>query len=328
MGLVESIFGGVIHRLLMPTQVPAWYADKPCLPDAHSDSLLLLGRITLQVRDLEAARRFYVGAMGFHEAESTGKELRLLAGASELRLRETSDPQAWPGHIYVWVRETTVVLGRCRELEQSSGAELVEDVHNVTAAESADALELKDPDGNCFLVNKAPRDFEGKLRKSLGEGELPGSDVLAIVEALHLVPPGVALQVAKFYRKVLGAAVSSKDDGWAVHFAPSKAMRQTMCFMDDADTAIAMESTHEVCIYMPTEERFKEVFDQCAAAGVLADGAAWAAVSEAGEFTIPQCFDPDSKAAALELETVVRSPSHEGCRLVTSGQNGAAQAKA
>lgn len=308
--------------MLMPKAVPSWYADKPCLPDAHSDSLLLMGHVGLQVSDLEASRRFYVGALGLVEVRSDGKALEMSAGLSGITLRRSSDAKAWPGHLYVWVRDTKAVLQRVEALGKELGQDFVEDVHDVSADGAADALELRDADGNRFMVNKAPRGYEDGLRRSIRGGEAPEGEMLAVVEAFHLVPPGVSMQVARFYRKFFGAAVTTKGEGWAVHFAPSQAFRQTLCFVDDEEEVISMESAHEICVYVAEEARFKAVFDRCADAGILQGDSAWAAALKAQEFRVSQCFDPESAASALEFETLVRLSSHDDCRLAEPGAVG------
>lgn len=63
------------------------------------------------------------------------------------------------------------------------GQDFVEDVHDVSADGAADALELRDADGNRFMVNKAPRGYEDGLRRSIRGGEAPEGEMLAVVEA-------------------------------------------------------------------------------------------------------------------------------------------------
>lgn len=330
MGIVESIFGNVLYKLLMPKEVPDWYNDRRKLkfPEAPPDSLLLLGDVVLYTSNAEAARQFYFEALGGGVSPAEAKlPLHIPAGASQIRLLESGDetPRVWPGHVYLWVDDIYATLERCKALQAKLGLTLVEDVHNITALDTVDALELRDPDGNAFLVNQAPKDIGAKMKKlgtcATASTETP--NVLALIEAVHTVPPGAAPALARFYRHFLGAAVSKKKEGAAVHFSAGRALRQTLLFAEEepeegADEAASVASfastslpgISTVYVYLPSKESFDTALEKCREADIL-DGE-----PSAHEFRMRRCLDPQTHTAIMEMETIVRLRDHTECPLV------------
>lgn len=335
MGAVESSAGGLLQRLLMPApgEAEVFGRGSRDFPEAHADSLLLLGHVRLAVPDAEAARRFYVEGLGARLRPSGGGPLSVAAGPSALQL-PASAPEGggpgttWPGQLYVWVEDIRKTLSDCQDLANRLSKqvdEIVEEVHRVTAEDAVDALLIRDPvGGNLFLVNQAPAKLVEKMRclgRDDGE-ESTAPNLLAIVDAAHAVPQGRAAAAARFYSHFLGAAVTKRDGGYcsgpgySVHFSFGDRLRQTLTFLEEADDNDAGQAEPpqgicEVCLYMPSEERFQAAFTRCAAAG-LVDGPnqTWEAVNEAREFTVSRCYDPGTQTDAIELGHVIRHPQH------------------
>mmetsp|Transcript_36237 Transcript_36237/g.91209 ORF Transcript_36237/g.91209 Transcript_36237/m.91209 type:complete len:346 (-) Transcript_36237:106-1143(-) len=339
MGIMESTLGNLIYKLLMPKEVPDWYSDgrKLTFPQAPPDSLLLLGDVILYTSNLEAAGQFYFEALGGGAIPKEAKlPLHVPAGSSRIRLLPgdtgEAEPRVWPGHIYLWVADIRAALERCQALQAKLGVTLVEDVHNIIAADTVDAVELTDPDGNSILLNQAPKGFREKMSKY---GSCPGAaeqtpNVLALIEAVHAVPPGAAPSLARFYRHFFGAAVSTKQGGWAVHFSAGRALRQTLLFVESAEAndeapPLSSAGVSTIFVYLPSEEKFAAAYEKCREAGLLlgeeagasAEGAAAEAAraKAAGEFRVRRCLDPQTQKVALEMETVIRLRDHVDCPL-------------
>jgi len=328
MGAVESRVGSVLHWLLEPKEAPAWVAGsggRTTFPPAPPGSLLLLGHVGFAVPDVEAARRFCVECLGGQEQPrketQAQKEVRIGAGASEIRLLPAADAAAaaWPGHLYVWVADIQRTLEGCRALEKQLGVELVQEVHHITSSDAVDALLLRDPcQLNSFVVNQAPKGLAARIRTIGGASAAPAEgaarpNLLGVIEAVHTVPAGVAVSLARFYSHFLSAAVTQKQGGWAVHFSLGKALRQTLLFAEAEEAAPEPQAAElpEVCVYLPSAEDFEAAFQRCSEAGLLQG--TWEKAQKTCEFRFQRCQDPETGSAALELKHVVRSPEHPDC---------------
>merc|ERR1712150_88990 len=203
------------------------------------------------------------------------------------------------------------------ELEAKLGVALVRKVHNVTAETAVDCLELSDPDGNAFVLNQAHPGFPAKMERiGVKLGLSPTPNLLALVEAVHFVPPGATMGLSKFFHNILGAFVAPKERGWAVHFQPSRALRQMLTFADDdAERDAPTPGVGSVCIYMPSEGKFREAFDKCTEYGLHETDGSWEEAQRTREFRVRKCFDPSTQKVALEFECVIRAPDHEGSRI-------------
>lgn len=321
----------------MPKEVPDWFnGRKLTFPQAPPNSLRLLGHVVLEASDLARSGQFFIEVLGGGSASACppggASEFRLQAGASEIKVVAAqggagAEVRTWPGHVYLWVQDIRATLDRCRALEKKLGVKLVEEEHNITAADIVDAIVLQDPDGNRFVVNQAPKGFVDRIsRLGVVPSSGPSPNVLALIEAVHSVPPGGAPAMARFCHHYFGAPVSPKDAGWAVHFSPGRALRQTLCFVDDAglDAIDENESTastdsplmSSVCMYMPSKETFRKCFEKCEADGIVDDSAGgWEEVERSGEFRVRRCMDPKTHKVVMELECVVRAPDHSACLL-------------
>lgn len=354
MGAVESRLGNVIQGLLMPKEAPDWYAGsrrKTAFPDGPTDTLMLLGSFCLDVPDIDAARQFYIGALGAGtasagaEAAGGGDCVVARAGATEFRLRGGAGGEkvggsaapptgVWPGHWYVWVADIRRTLEACEALGKKLGCQIVEDVHHVTSDDSIDVLVLQDPTGqNRFVVNQAPKGLVGKMRSLVGVAEdaADAPNLLGVIEAMHLVPSGRSPAVARFYQHFLGGAAVKKEGGYAVHFSAGEALRQTLYFLEEESHPVGGEGEAgagqltpcAVCMYMPSSKGFREAFERCSQAGILDEQpGGWEAAAKSCEFRVPRCTDPAGKQVVLELSHLIRSPEHPECPVKVSAVEG------
>mmetsp|Transcript_102415 Transcript_102415/g.330360 ORF Transcript_102415/g.330360 Transcript_102415/m.330360 type:complete len:361 (-) Transcript_102415:81-1163(-) len=347
---VGSVLHWLLEPKEAPAWV-AGSGGRTTFPPAPPGSLLLLGHVGFAVPDVEAARRFCVECLGGQEQPrketQAQKEVRIgaassptatstrstcsssvaprrwtsPAGASEIRLLPAADAAAaaWPGHLYVWVADIQRTLEGCRALEKQLGVELVQEVHHITSSDAVDALLLRDPcQLNSFVVNQAPKGLAARIRTIGGASAAPAEgaarpNLLGVIEAVHTVPAGVAVSLARFYSHFLSAAVTQKQGGWAVHFSLGKALRQTLLFAEAEEAAPEPQAAElpEVCVYLPSAEDFEAAFQRCSEAGLLQG--TWEKAQKTCEFRFQRCQDPETGSAALELKHVVRSPEHPDC---------------
>jgi len=278
---------------------------------------------------------------------SDAAQLIVGVGASQLALQKraymgpaSSDSKtpriapAWPGHFYIWTNNTRRMLEKCRALQKLMGEKddeegsIVQETHHLTSDDSCDALELQCPFGlNRFAVNQAPGPLAKKMLKLTGiESEAGHAGLLGLIEVVHLVPPGAALKVAKFYTQALAAPVSPHEpSGWAVHFTAGASLRQTLVFQDDEDfykskgedltKADVLKDANggneddavcELCLYLPSHQKFADALSQCTGMGIISGQRPF-------EFRFRKVMDPTTQELALELEHIIRSPDHPCC---------------
>lgn len=331
MGLVESVIsfaeglvGKIMHALLMPRAAPDWYAGSrrvKAFPEPPSESLLLLGHVTLKTADIEAARQFFLEGLGASELpKAHGNSAEVFAiGAFQVRLVTAKSVtaerlcEAWPGHFYVWVENTRRTLSACQKVERKLGVSMVEQIHSVTGEHNVDALELQDPTSSCRLVvNEAPVGGMIDTMRSVLPAHSKASCAVAVINLVHLVPVGTAAGVARFYSHFLGAATSAKKEGFGVDFSLGPALHQTLTFVEDesVDAQPRGEELPEVCMYVRSTEHLRRAFDKCHEAGFVEGAATWEDARKAGEFRFSRCPDPASDRVVLELRHIVRSPEH------------------
>mmetsp|Transcript_52380 Transcript_52380/g.135175 ORF Transcript_52380/g.135175 Transcript_52380/m.135175 type:complete len:355 (-) Transcript_52380:766-1830(-) len=339
MGIIESTLGNAMQRMLMPTEVPDWYAGgrrKTAFPEGPANSLLLIGHFGLQVPDSETARQFYIDALGAgtRKLEAVQDSIIAAAGATEFRLRggaggatvggcEAEPASVWPGHFYIWVADIRRVHEACEALGTKMGCQIVEDVHHVTSDDTIDVLVLQDPFScNRFVVNQAPKGLVPKMRGLVGVGEdaADAPNLLGVIEVMYLVPSGKSAAAGRFYQHFLGGAAVKKDSGHAVHFSVGDALRQTLFFLEDESHPVGDEgeaaptSPCTVCMYQPSQAKFQEAFKKCEEEGILLDHTGgWEAAEKSWEFRVKRCVDPTTKSVVMELEHIIRSPEHSEC---------------
>jgi len=330
MGQLETKIGNMVHGMLMPKQAPDWYAGgnrMSSFPEAPQDSMLLLGHIKLAVPQTEAARLFYVEGLGGQlHSKDQENQLCISAGASQFRLLGADTPEGaeaqsslaseWPGHFYVWVEDSSKTLDSCLKAQVKLGVEVVKEVHNVTDEHTVDAILLHDPtDTNMFIVNEAPK---GKMVENMRTVfSCCGGNLLGIIDATHLVHTGASAAVARFYQHYLGAAVSKKKEGWGVHFSLGAPLHQTLTFVEDEEVpppscnADETLPVPEICMYLPTKDRFRQAFNRLLSSGLLLGSQLkWEDSEKASEFSFRDCPDPETSTIVLRLTHIIRTTEH------------------
>jgi len=323
--MVENVMGKVVQSLLMPKVAPDWYAGTRRLtefPEAPEDSLLLLGHMTIEVPDVEAAVRFFVEGLDCKEGPEVDGAKVMIFGASQFRLvpksaGRTDLASAWPGHFYVWVEDTKKALAACQKLEKSMGGALIQEVFHLKEEGSADAVLLVDPSGqNNFAVNQAPIGGMSKTMRSVLPGTDKVSNALAVVGATYPIPEGKAGAIVRFYSHFLSGAMTKNKQGYALNFSLGKALHQTLTFVEEEDAQLPGETPGEklpeVCLYVLSMDQLKQVFDKCSEAGILEGSSKWEEVEQACELCFSRCPDPasESKETVLELRHRIRAPNH------------------
>lgn len=311
--MVENVMGKIVQKLLMPKVAPDWYAGTRRLtefPEASAESLLLMAFVTLEVPDMEVAMDFFIGLGGKEGTEVDGARV-VQIGASQLRLVPSrSDLAAWPGQFYIWVEDSKATLSSCQAFEKSSGSEVIQEVHHIKEEGAADAIILHDPAGqNLFVVNQAPVGGMAKTMRSILPGTDKVSNALALLGLTYPIAEGQAGGVVRFYSHFLGASVSKTKQGYAVDFSLSKALHQTLTFVEDGDVPTPGEKLAEVCLYVVSMEKLKTAYEKCSEAGLVE--ATWEEVENSREFSFSRCPDPTDQKIVLELRHRLRAPEHK-----------------
>lgn len=327
MGAIESKVGNLVQRLLMPQEAPAHFQSFNHFPEAPAGSLLLLAHIALEAHD--GTQPFYAEGLGNGCSEdrkgNVGPYLCVHAGVTQLHLYPSGQPQRlaqiWPGHIYCWADDISALHDGCQSVCPSA----IEEVHRFTDEKAIDALVLQDPEAmNQFVINQAPRGGCLELIKGLGS-QLPGrktGNLLAILDATHLIAPGTGEALKRCYEHFLGSAVSWKKGGYALNFSLGHALQQTLTFIEDSSVPLVAQDqlgkahVPEICIYMASLDAFRTAFERCADAGLLCGtSGSWSDVEKASEFRFSSCLDPETREVVLELRHVVRVAQHANCPL-------------
>jgi catechol 2,3-dioxygenase-like lactoylglutathione lyase family enzyme len=97
-------------------------------------------KVWYQVRDLDAARAFYVGTLGFEEAGAEGGWVRLVRGPMEIGISE-GEPNDEGGVATIDVEDAKAEAQRLREAGVEVG--VVVELHGQMRL-----LDVFDPDGN------------------------------------------------------------------------------------------------------------------------------------------------------------------------------------
>jgi len=300
--------------------------------------MLVIGHVSLEVPDLEVARLFYLEGLGggLGLKGEPGKELRVNIGASQFRLRSVTAAvdgrpgQAWPGQFYLWVADISRTLDACRALGERLGVDLVEEALYNKSEAWPDVLVLRDPAGaNRFVVNAAPKALVEQMRAHNAElsagPEAP--NLLGLIDVMFTVPRDSISAVARFYARILGAGLTKKPEGYAVHFSLGESLRQTLSLAEEeeeAPTEAGEDAAHlcgcELCIYTASNEKFQQAFMRCHESGLVEMACGWEEAQKALEFRTRRCCDPGQKgsATAPELVHLVRSPDHPECPLSPS----------
>ncbi|CAJ1351367.1 unnamed protein product [Effrenium voratum] len=305
--MMENVMGKVMQSLLMPKVAPDWFAGTRRLtefPQAPAESLLLLGFVTLQVPDVEAAMRFFVKGLGAKEGPEVGGAKTVCLGASQLRLRPGGDA-VWPGNFYLWVEDSRKALSSCEELDKSGGS-CIQEVFHIKDQSAADAILLQDPVGNSFVVNQAPVGGMAKTMRSVLPGTDQVSNALAVVGITYPIAAGKAGSVVRFYSHFLDAAMSKNKQGYVLNFSLGKALHQTLTFVEEEEAP--EPGPLEVCIYVVSMDHLKQAFEKCSEAGIT-DGS-WEDAEKACEFSFSRCVEPASQETVLELRHLIRAPQH------------------
>ncbi|CAE7031769.1 unnamed protein product [Symbiodinium natans] len=326
--MVENVMGKLVQSLLMPKVAPDWYAGTRRLtqfPEAPEESLLLLGHVSIEVADVEAAMRFFTEALDCKEGPEVDGAKVVLLGASQIRLvpasaerKDTPSAAAWPGQFYLWVEDSKKALAACQKLETSIGGALVQEVFHLKEDASADVILLLDPSGqNNFAVNQAPIGGMSKTMRSVLPGTDKVSNALALIGATYPIPEGKAGAVVRFYSHFLSGAMTKSKQGYALNFSLGKALHQTLTFVEEEDVQMpgdtpSGEKLPEVCLYVLSLAQLKQVFDKCAEAGILEGASTWEEVEKSSELCFSRCPDPASepRETVLELRHRIRAPSH------------------
>lgn len=323
--MVENVMGKLVQGLLMPKVAPDWYAGTRRLtefPEAPDESLLLLGHLTIEVAEVEAAMRFFLEALDCKEGPEVDGAKVVVLGASQIRLvpasaGRTDLASVWPGQFYLWVEDSKKALAACQKLEMSMGGVLVQEVFHLKEEGSADAILLVDPSGqNNLAVNQAPIGGMSKTMRSVLPGTDKASNTLALIGATYPIPAGKAGSVVRFYAHFLSGAMTKNKQGYALNFSLGKALHQTLTFVEDDEAQMPGETPSEklpeVCLYVLSLAELKKVFDKCAEAGILEGASTWEEVEKKSELCFSRCPDPasESKEVVLELRHRIRAPSH------------------
>mmetsp|Transcript_65548 Transcript_65548/g.211416 ORF Transcript_65548/g.211416 Transcript_65548/m.211416 type:complete len:333 (-) Transcript_65548:486-1484(-) len=293
----------------------SYAAERRGFGEPEPEGLLLVGHVSLRTTDLALTRSFFVDALG---AQLCGKaassdEVSFGAGASRFVLSPSPDARRWPGRFCVWVEDIQRTWDACRVFGEQRGSKIIKQAMCCEDDRKVDALLLQEPAcGNLFLVNQAPKGHSLKARWTGAPGVGPENpqSLLSIMDVLRYVPQGVAPAVARFYKHFLMASAAVTDSGCRVHLAYGQTLRQTLTFKEDPSWhAEPVSEGSQVCIYLPTEAKFRIAFAKAFKAGIVcAPEGGWPAAEELGEFRIRSCVDPASESMVLELEHVIRSP--------------------
>jgi len=141
--------------------------------------------------------------------------------------------------------------------------------------------------------------------------------------------------IAKFYKEVLGAAVSEDDGSCKVYFSPGETLTQTLHFQEDEELASDQDDSHvhqeeampQICIYMPSEAKFQSAASTGISENALKDSSSPNKVTN--EFHLSGCI-PEKDAGnasthpVIAMRHIVRSPSHPQCPIeeqAADGQN-------
>jgi len=348
MGGIESKCGTLLHGLLMPKVADADYAGSrriTSFPDPPVGSLLLLSSIALRVAPgaVEASRSFLVAGLGGRCVEAADGLLSISIGATQLRLDGSASgrpglAEVWPGHFYLWVEDSVQTHDQCEKLEKTLGGDIIKEVHRIKDEYGVDAMVLQQPVGNnTFIINPAPvGGMADNMRSVLparadaagvGGGVGGGGNALGVIDMMHLVPPGASDAVARFYEHFLGAAMTKKNEGWALHFSLGPALHQTMTFIEDeslvaavgaggetqhGETKHGLEDSPEVCMYVLSKSHLNAAFRRCSQAGLVDSQVIWEDVDAACEFRFSRCIDPKNlDNVVLQLQHIIRSPDHK-----------------
>lgn len=336
---LEDTVGGALQRLLMPAQVPDWYAQQEgggpseafSFPATPATSLSLLGSASLCVGSLEEARAFYEGCLGgVATAEASALMASVELGSTQLALRLGVEG-AWPAHCYAWAADLAVLHAACEQLGKTLNKLIVVDLKWTADGTSLAALVLQDPSGSStFAVNKAPAGFP---------------DRFAILQMTYTVPPGSVGQLAKFYSQMLSAAVEEEQEAaptCKVFLSAGSALSQTLIFVEEGaseggaplsqpktsavapadEEAPRQRASASVCVYVRSADHFRAAFKKCLAAGlVLSEGGTTRAEEEAavktGEFRARGCIAKPGMVL-VDVEHAVRWSTHPGFPLKAS----------
>lgn len=324
MGVAESTIGAGLQRFLMPKEVPDWYrGGKLSLPKAPKNCMKLLGHVRLDVSSISSSKKFYADVLGggsdcvIGDCEGeNGEDVVISAGASQIWLKQVGEKaRSWPGYLYIWVADIEGTLTKCRDFEKSTGLIVVDEVHNIMAEDSVDALELIDPDGTKLIVNKVQAGFLDRMSKS-GFSAIRRDGMVCLVEVVYQVPPGVSQSIGRFFHNYMGAHIApwSRGNGWAVHFQVGQSMCQTLCFAEDPDMANQTYESASVSMYMPSEDMFRTAFEKCAEVDVVGCCPdSLEAALQLKEFRIKNICEPHTKDAVTPFECIVRHPDHKMC---------------
>lgn len=338
MGNVFECVNGVMQMVLMPPKPP-----NDSLPPPPEDSLLLIGAVELQAPDVQAALRFFVQGLG---AEQIGDNA-VAVGPSRFVISAIPDGQqakAWPGHFYVWVLDIQRACVACEALERAHGGSLITE-RRCAPSGAVNALVLQDPCTSTLLsVNQAPAPLIEKGLQNLGRvKDAPeGTNAVAVMECVCTVPKGTARALCRFYSRFFGAAVREYEGSCVVCFAPGATLTQTLRFNEDdkaaepqqslptfsegGEAVAAQESLPHLCIYMPSEAKFRKALGHGRDIDILLDSAV--PLEGATEFQISGCFDLEapSKKLIYAMRHTVRSPGHKECPVAAQCEGDEAEA--
>ena len=128
--------------------------------------LQIIDHIALVANDRQAARKFYVTALGCAESPvAPGDALHVNIGVTQLQL--TIGPQAasvWAGHFECWTNEPLETV-HARLLKAQAPCELVDD-----GGPAGARLGCRCPHGNRFFLRRAPEKYPADAHGSQSGG--------------------------------------------------------------------------------------------------------------------------------------------------------------
>jgi len=290
---------------------------------------LLLEHVNLNIPDEKAARAFYLDCLGgvANPVSTNARQLHVNLGSSQFHLlhrfsvlenEAVEQPQIWSGEIELWTTQELLQLQQ--RLQQQCPTQHASLEH--------DELLCSCPWGNRFRIRLAPKGFSPGLPGHPGGfGEL-----VAMPKLVHLVQPGAAAVLVKFWREVLCCSAQLEEGPLGTCCTVCFVAGQEFVFKEDADARACdaydteEASSYHVALYLHSDV-FREAFLRADAAGLIYENvrfasgppdnaASWEEASAVGQFRVKDMKDPSTGVTGLVLELEIRSTSHQSYPLV------------
>lgn len=253
--------------------------EKSALAGEDLGNIVALEHVNLCVPDHAAALAFYVLGLGFTRDPyfAVGPDnMWINVGKQQFHLPRR-DPQVLPGHVGVVMPDLAALQRRLDAISSRlSGTRFA-------YSRAPDRVEVTSPWGN-ELCCYAPGRF-GSMRLGIAYVELR-------------VKPGTAAGIARFYERVLGAAVSTDAAAGVTRVEAGNC--QQIVFRESPAPIPAYDG-HHIAIYI---NRLSGAHAFLKSRGLVSDPFA------NHQFRFIQIVDPDSGTPLAELEHEVRSMRH------------------